>query len=86
VRRETTKPREQAFACMFCGCAGHLDEFYFWCKRIEKMRFEYGRDSYHDELFDFLPRSYFCALPRTSSHALSHFSHRPNHCSHGFGS
>jgi hypothetical protein len=30
---------------MFCGLAGHLDEFCFWCKRIEKRRFEYARYS-----------------------------------------
>jgi hypothetical protein len=29
ARKETTKPREEAFVCMFCGRAGHLDEFYF---------------------------------------------------------
>jgi hypothetical protein len=34
----------------------------------------------------FPPCSYFRALPRTSSRALSHFSHGPNHCSYGFGS
>jgi hypothetical protein len=25
VRKETPKPREEAFVCMFCGRAGHLD-------------------------------------------------------------
>jgi hypothetical protein len=25
VRKETPKSREEAFVCMFCGCAGHLD-------------------------------------------------------------
>jgi hypothetical protein len=25
--KETPKPREEAFICMFCGRAGHLDEF-----------------------------------------------------------
>jgi regulator of replication initiation timing len=29
VSKETPKPREEAFACMFCGYAGHLDEFCF---------------------------------------------------------
>jgi hypothetical protein len=29
VRKETPKPREEAFVCMFCGRAGHLDEFCF---------------------------------------------------------
>jgi hypothetical protein len=29
VRKETLKPREEAFICMFCGRVGHLDEFYF---------------------------------------------------------
>jgi hypothetical protein len=27
--KETPKPREEAFICMFCGRAGHLDEFCF---------------------------------------------------------
>jgi hypothetical protein len=29
VKRETPKPREEAFICMFCGRASHLDEFCF---------------------------------------------------------
>jgi hypothetical protein len=29
AREEIPKPREEAFACMFCGRAGHLDEFCF---------------------------------------------------------
>jgi hypothetical protein len=29
VRKETPKPREEAFVCMFCGYVGHLDEFCF---------------------------------------------------------
>jgi hypothetical protein len=29
VKRESPKPREEAFVCMFCGYADHLDEFYF---------------------------------------------------------
>jgi hypothetical protein len=28
-RKENPKPREEAFVCMFCGRAGHLDEFCF---------------------------------------------------------
>jgi hypothetical protein len=74
------------FFCMFCGRAGHLDEFYFRRKRIERRRFEYARNSYHDEFLDFSPRSYSRASPHTSSRALSHFSHRPNHDSYGFDS
>jgi hypothetical protein len=73
------------FAC-FVGRASHLDEFYFQRKRIEKRRIEYARNLYRDAFFDFLPRSYSRALSRTSSHALSQFSHGPNHRSYGFGS
>jgi hypothetical protein len=36
VRKETPKPRVEASICMFCGRAGHLDEFCFQRKRIEK--------------------------------------------------
>jgi hypothetical protein len=94
VKKETLKPREEVFIYMFCGRAGHLDEFCFWCKRIEKMRFKYVRNSYHDEFFDLPPHSYSRVLPhfysRAMSHtfscALSHLSHGPNHHSYGFGS
>jgi hypothetical protein len=87
---------------MFCGRAGHLDEFCFQCKRIERRRVEYTRNSYRDEFIDFPPHSYSHipprsysrasprifsrALPRTSSCALPQFSFGPNHRSYGFGS
>jgi hypothetical protein len=86
VRKETPKPREEAFVCMFCGCAGHLDEFCFRRKRIEKGHFKYARNSYRDKFFEFLPRSYSRALPRTFSCTLPQFTHGPNHHSYGFGS
>jgi hypothetical protein len=69
----------EAFVCIFCGRAGHLDVFYFYRKRIESRRFEYARKSYHDEFFEFPPSSYSHALPHTSSRALPCFSHGPNH-------
>jgi hypothetical protein len=34
VRKETPKPREEAFICMFCGRASHLDEF---CSRRRRI-------------------------------------------------
>jgi hypothetical protein len=74
VRKETPKPREEAFICMFCSHVDHLDEFYFRHKRIEKGYFDYARNSYRDEFIDFLP----CSSP--------HFFHGPNHFSYGFGS
>jgi hypothetical protein len=86
VRKESPKSREEAFICMFCGRAGHLNEFCFRRKRIEKRRFEYARNSYRDEFFDFPPRSYSRALPHTSSHTLPQFSHGSNHRSYSFGS
>jgi hypothetical protein len=63
---------------MFCYRAGHLDEFCFCRKRIEKMCFDYTRNSYHNEFIDFPPRSY--------SRAPSRFFHKPNHRSYGFDS
>jgi hypothetical protein len=86
VRKETPKSREEAFVCIFCDCADHLDEFCFRHKRIERRRFDYDRNSYRDEFSDFSPRSFSCALPHTSSRALPQFTHGPNHRSHGFGS
>jgi hypothetical protein len=101
VRKETPKPREEAFVCLFCGRVGHLDEFCFRRKRIERRRVEYARNSYRDEFIDFppcsyshvLPRFYSRASPHTFSRALPHtsssaspqFAHGPNHHSYGFG-
>jgi hypothetical protein len=84
VRKEILKLREEAFVCMFCGRDDHLDEFCFRRKRIEKRRFDYARNSYRDEFSDFPPCSYSHASPHTSSCALSHFSHEPNHRLYGF--
>jgi hypothetical protein len=86
VKKESPMLREEAFVCIFCGCADHLDEFCFCRKRIEKRRFNYARNLYCDEFFDFLTRSFSHALPHTSSRALPRFSHGPNHHSYGFGS
>jgi hypothetical protein len=101
ARKETPKPREEAFIYMFCGRAGHLDKFCFRRKRIERRRVEYTRDSYRDEFIDFPPRShshvpphfysrasphtFSHALPRTSSSASPQFTHGPNHRLYGFG-
>jgi hypothetical protein len=76
VRKEILKPRDEAFVCMFCGRAGHLNEFYFRRKRIEKRCLDYARNSYRDEFSDFPSRSY--------SRASSRFSHGPNHRSYDF--
>jgi hypothetical protein len=100
VSKETPKPRDKTFICMFCGCGGHLDEFCFRRKRIERRRVEYARDSYRDEFIDFSSLSYShvpphfyshaspCtfsrALSRTSFSASPQFAHRPNHRSYGF--
>jgi hypothetical protein len=101
VRKEIPKPREEPFVCMFCGRGGHLDEFCFRWKRIERRRIEYARDSYRDEFIDFLhrsyshvlprfyshasPRTFSYALPHTSSSALPQFAHGSNYRSYGFG-
>jgi hypothetical protein len=93
VRKETPKPREEDFICIFYGCAGHLDEFCFRQKRIERRRVEYARDSYCDEFINFLPHSYSHVPPRfysyashrTFSCALPQFTHGPNHRSYGLG-
>jgi hypothetical protein len=77
VRKETPKTREEAFVCIFCGCAGDLDVYCFHHKRIEKMLFDYARNSYHDVFSNFSS----C----TSSRALSRFSHGSNHRSYDFG-
>jgi hypothetical protein len=78
VRKETPKSREEVFICMFCGRAGHLHEFCFRRKRMEKRRFDYVRNSYRDGFIDF--------SPHTSSRASPHFFHGPNHRLYGFGS
>jgi hypothetical protein len=76
ARKETPRSKEETFVCMFCGHAGHLDEFCFWCKRIERRHIEYARNSYRDEFIDFPPRSYSHVLPRFYSRASPHTSSR----------
>jgi hypothetical protein len=70
VRKDTPKSREEAFVCIFCGRAGHLDEFCFRRKRIERRHFDYARNSYRDEFSNFSPRSFSRALSHNSSRAL----------------
>jgi hypothetical protein len=53
VKKNTPKPSDEVYICMFCGRAGHLDEFCFRCKRMEKRRMDYDRNSYHDEFIIF---------------------------------
>jgi hypothetical protein len=72
VRKETPKPREETFICMFCGRAGHMDEFCFRQKRIERRRVEYTRDSYRDVFFDVPPQSYSHTPPLFYSRASPH--------------
>jgi hypothetical protein len=86
VRKETLKPRDEVFVCMFCDRACHLDEFCFRRKRIMRMHFDYARNSYRDEFFDFPPRSSSRVLHRTSSRVLPQFTHGPNHRLYAFGS
>jgi hypothetical protein len=86
MRKEITKLREETFVCIFCDRTGHLDEFCFRHKRIKKRRFDYARNSYHNELTNFLPRSYSRAPPRTFSRVVSCSFHGPNHRSYGFDS
>jgi hypothetical protein len=69
ARKETPKPRVEAFICMFCGCAGHLDEFCLWQKRIERRRVEYARNSYLDEFLDLPSHSYSRVPTRSYSRA-----------------
>jgi hypothetical protein len=93
ARKETPKLREEAFVCMFCGRASHLDEFCFQCQKIERRCAEYARNTYCDEFTDFPPQSYShfpprfysWASPRTSAHAFPQFSYGPNHRSYDFG-
>jgi hypothetical protein len=84
ARKETPKPREEAFVCMFCVRGGHIDEFCFRQKRTERRRVEYDRDSYRDEFIDFPPCSCSQVLPRPYSRALPQFAHGSNHRSYGF--
>jgi hypothetical protein len=101
ARKETPKSREEDFVCIFYGRAGHLDEFCFRRKRLERRHIEYARDSCHDEFLDVPPQSYSRIPPRSYSRALSRifsrtssrtflrvlpqFAHGLNHRSYGFG-
>jgi hypothetical protein len=69
AQKQTTNPSmpnlDGVYTCMFCGRVGHLDEFCFRHKRLEKKCVDYAKNSYHNELIDF--------LPHISSRAPSHF-------------
>jgi hypothetical protein len=71
VWKDTSKSREEAFICMFCGRVGHLDEFCFRRNRIERRRFDYARNSYRDEFSDFSTSLF---LSRFASHFFSCFA------------
>jgi hypothetical protein len=43
VKKNTPNPSQKVYICMFCGHAGHLDEFCFWRKRMEKRSVDYAR-------------------------------------------
>jgi hypothetical protein len=58
VKKYTQNPSDEVYICRFCGRAGHLDEFCFWRKRMEKRHVDYVRNSYHDEFIYFLPHFY----------------------------
>jgi phage FluMu protein Com len=81
MKRESLKPREEAFVCMFYGHAGHLDKLCFRCKRIERRRVEYTTNTHHVP-----PRFYSRASAHTFSRVFSQFSYGPNHRSYGFSS
>jgi hypothetical protein len=73
--------------CMFCGHAGHLDEFCFQQKRIERRHVEYARThivmssliSHLILILMFCLTFYSRASPRTSSRAFPQFPHGLNH-------
>ena len=76
---------------MFCGRAGHLDEFCFRRKRFERRQREYLRNAHHKDL-DFLPRFASHATPRPNHRSYGygpkengHAPPRPNHRSYGYG-
>ena len=76
---------------MFCGYAGHLDDFCFRCKRLERWQREYLRNAYHENI-DFSPHFAPCATPRSNHHSddyrpreNGHAPPRTNHHSYGYG-
>jgi hypothetical protein len=44
VKKNTPNPSEEVYICMFDGRVGHLDEFCFPRKRMEKRRVDYSRN------------------------------------------
>jgi hypothetical protein len=63
VKKNTANLSEEVYICMFCVLAGHLDEFCFRRKRMEKRHVDYARNSYHDEFIDFFTSLFFsCSI------------------------
>jgi hypothetical protein len=74
-RKETPKPREEAFVCMFCGRAEYARDSY--CDEF----IDFSPRSYSR-----VPPSFYSRIsPRTFSRALPQFAHGPNHRSYGLG-
>jgi hypothetical protein len=42
VKKNTPKPSEEVYICIFCRCVGHLDDFCFRRKRMEKSCVDYA--------------------------------------------
>jgi hypothetical protein len=43
VMKNTPNPSEEVYICLFCGHVGHLDEFCFRHKRMEKRHVDYAK-------------------------------------------
>jgi hypothetical protein len=65
VKKNRPNRSDEVCISMFCGRTGHMDEFCFQRKRMEKRHVDDARNPYHDDFIDF--------LPHFSSRALSHF-------------
>jgi hypothetical protein len=59
VKKNTPNPSEEVYICMFCSHVGHLDQFCFRHKRMEKRRVDYARNSYHNESIEFSTSLFF---------------------------
>jgi hypothetical protein len=78
VRKETPNPREEAFICMFCGRAGHLDEFCFRRKRMRRGALIMPETRIMMSLL------IFCLILLLVLHLI--LFHGPNHLSYDFSS
>jgi hypothetical protein len=86
VRKESPKSREKSLCACFIAVSVTWMSFASVARELRRCALTMPKTHIVISSLIFHLFSYYRASPHTSSRALSHFSHRPNYRSYGFGS